>query len=82
MVPTRRSIGALLSAAALSVATYLIVLPPVAQAAGPLISQSKPATASSVENGGTPAANAFDGNTDGWASELGELVEYLDATAA
>jgi uncharacterized protein YndB with AHSA1/START domain len=22
---------------------------------------------------------AFDGNTDGWASELGELVEYLDA---
>ncbi len=25
---------------------------------------------------------AFDGNTDGWASELGELVEYLDASAA
>jgi uncharacterized protein YndB with AHSA1/START domain len=25
---------------------------------------------------------AFDGNTDGWASELGELVEYLDANAA
>jgi uncharacterized protein YndB with AHSA1/START domain len=25
---------------------------------------------------------AFDGNTDGWASELGELVEYLDAIAA
>jgi uncharacterized protein YndB with AHSA1/START domain len=23
-----------------------------------------------------------DGNTDGWAHELGELVEYLDATAA
>ncbi|WP_454197704.1 SRPBCC domain-containing protein [Nocardia sp. Marseille-Q1738] len=22
---------------------------------------------------------AFDGNTEGWASELGELVEYLDA---
>ena len=22
---------------------------------------------------------AFDGNTDGWARELGELVEYLDA---
>jgi len=22
---------------------------------------------------------AFDGNTDGWAKELGELVEYLDA---
>ena len=25
---------------------------------------------------------AFEGNTEGWASELGELVEYLDATAA
>ena len=25
---------------------------------------------------------AFEGNTDGWAHELGELVEYLDATAA
>jgi hypothetical protein len=22
---------------------------------------------------------AFDGNTQGWASELGELVSYLDA---
>jgi uncharacterized protein YndB with AHSA1/START domain len=25
---------------------------------------------------------AFEGNTEGWASELGELVEYLDAIAA
>lgn len=25
---------------------------------------------------------AFDGNTEGWASELAELVEYLDAIAA
>jgi uncharacterized protein YndB with AHSA1/START domain len=25
---------------------------------------------------------AFDGNTEGWASELSELVVYLDATAA
>jgi len=24
---------------------------------------------------------AFDGNTQGWASELGELVDYLDAAA-
>ena len=23
---------------------------------------------------------AYDGNTEGWASELGELVDYLDAT--
>ena len=26
--------------------------------------------------------DALGGNTEGWASELGELVEYLDATAA
>jgi uncharacterized protein YndB with AHSA1/START domain len=26
--------------------------------------------------------NAFNGNTDGWASELSELLEYLDANAA
>ena len=26
--------------------------------------------------------HAFNGNTDGWAHELGELVEYLDANAA
>ena len=25
---------------------------------------------------------AFEGNTEGWASELGELVDYLDAAAA
>ena len=25
---------------------------------------------------------AIDGNTEGWASELGELIEYLDANAA
>src|SRR3954463_6815645 len=25
---------------------------------------------------------AFEGNTEGWSSELGELVEYLDASAA
>jgi hypothetical protein len=25
---------------------------------------------------------AFDGNTEGWAHELGELVEYLDANPA
>jgi uncharacterized protein YndB with AHSA1/START domain len=24
---------------------------------------------------------AYDGNTQGWASELGELIDYLDATA-
>src|SRR5690348_4157638 len=34
-----------------------------ARAAGTLLSQGKPATASSTENAGTPASAAFDGNT-------------------
>jgi len=37
-----------------------------------------------VESGFAQLANdayrtAYDGNTQGWASELGELVDYLDA---
>ena len=28
----------------------------------------------------TGGQTAYDGNTQGWASELGELVDYLDAT--
>jgi uncharacterized protein YndB with AHSA1/START domain len=29
----------------------------------------------------TAYRTAYDGNTEGWASELGELVDYLDAAA-
>ena len=46
-------------AATLSVAA----LPGTAVAADPLLSQGRPTTASSVENAGTPAAAATDGNT-------------------
>jgi beta-glucosidase len=57
-----------------------------AYAAGPLISQGKPATASSVENGGTPAANAVDGNAGTrWSSAFSDpqwLQVDLGATAA
>ena len=38
-------------------------VPGVASAADPLLSQGKTTTASSVENAGTPAVNATDGNT-------------------
>ena len=44
-----------------------------AHAAGPLISQGKPVTASSVENAGTPAANAVDGNAGTrWSSAFAD----------
>src|ERR687894_595808 len=42
--------------------TGLLNATPAAQAAGPLISQGKPTTASSAENAGTAAGNATDGN--------------------
>ena len=86
MFPVRRSIGAVIATAVVSIATYAVVLAPVAQAAGPLISQGKPATASSVENGGSPAANAFDGNTGTrWSSAFSDpqwVQVDLGATAA
>ncbi|GIH04845.1 hypothetical protein Rhe02_29120 [Rhizocola hellebori] len=86
MFPVRRSIGAVIAVAVVSIATYTVVLAPLAQAAGPLISQGKPATASSVENGGSPAANAFDGNTGTrWSSAFSDpqwLQVDLGATAA
>ena len=58
---SRRAI-ATLAAAVTVLAGGIVAAPSPARAAGPLISQGRPATASSVENGGTPAANAVDGN--------------------
>ncbi|MBB5869067.1 hypothetical protein F4553_002446 [Allocatelliglobosispora scoriae] len=51
-------------------ATYAVALSSSASAAVTLLSQGKPATASSVENAGTPASAAFDGNLTGtrWSS--------------
>ncbi|WP_258724091.1 discoidin domain-containing protein [Cellulomonas sp. NS3] len=65
----RRPVLVLLLVATLLSFATLTPLVPVAHAAGPLISQGKPVTASSVENAGTPAANAVDGSTDTrWSS--------------
>jgi hypothetical protein len=53
--------------------TALFVMPHSARAADTLLSQGKPATASSTENGGTGAANAVDGNTGTrWSSAFSD----------
>jgi F5/8 type C domain/Beta-1,3-glucanase len=68
--PTRRA--ALAAAAVLLTGSISIALPQ-ATAAPALLSQGKPATASSVENGGTPASAAFDGNTGTrWSSAFSD----------
>ncbi|MYS23167.1 beta-glucosidase, partial [Streptomyces sp. DvalAA-14] len=60
---TRRSRIAALVGFVLVVALALVATPHLAGAAGPvLLSQGKPATASSTENAGTPASAAVDGD--------------------
>ncbi|WP_404814075.1 discoidin domain-containing protein [Kitasatospora fiedleri] len=60
----RTPLCALLAVAALLASLLLALAPaPTAHAAGTLLSQNKPATASSTENAGTPASAAVDGNT-------------------
>src|SRR2546423_1265060 len=58
----RRSIVAACAALALAVGTAVVVATLPAGAATTLLSQGKPATASSTENAGTPASAAFDGD--------------------
>jgi len=64
---------------------YVVANVPDAAAADPLISQGRAATASSTENGGSPAGNAVDGNTGTrWSSTFGDpqwLRVDLGATA-
>lgn len=62
------------SAAALVAALLLTLTPPLPASAAPvLLSQGRPATASSVENAGTPASAAFDGNTGTrWSSAFSD----------
>ncbi|MGW1062641.1 DUF1996 domain-containing protein [Micromonospora rubida] len=64
---------------------YLVATAIRADAADPLLSQGRPATASSTENGGTPAANAVDGdNGTRWGSAFSDpqwLRVDLGATA-
>ena len=75
-VPRRRWRRLLMFAVPL--ALVLAVLPvlgrlPSADAAVVLLSQGRPATASSTENAGTPAANAVDGNTGTrWSSAFSD----------
>ncbi len=59
---------------ALLLATYAVGMATSAQADTTLISQGKTATASSTENGGTPASAAVDGNTTGtrWSSAFSD----------
>jgi hypothetical protein len=84
--PLLRPVHALfLLALVLSLAVATIFVAPAAHAADSLLSQGKPTTASSVENAGTPAANATDGNTGTrWSSAFSDpqwLEVDLGATA-
>ncbi|MET7419574.1 discoidin domain-containing protein [Dactylosporangium sp. NPDC005555] len=54
--------GAIATAVAAMLCTYIVVVVTRADAAETLLSQGKPTTASSVENAGTPATSATDGN--------------------
>ncbi len=64
---------AALTTALLALVGGYLVSATVANAADPLISQGRPASASSTENGGTPAANAFDGNNGTrWSSAFSD----------
>src|SRR5690606_12385345 len=66
-----RKILAVLSVVAVSVISAVLVHE--AHAAGTLISQGKPVTASSVENAGTPASAAVDGDTGTrWSSAFSD----------
>ncbi|MEU9029749.1 discoidin domain-containing protein [Streptomyces sp. NPDC048383] len=69
--PPRLTVAAL---AAALVAALLVLLPGTAATAAPtLLSQGKPATASSVENAGTPAGAAVDGdNGTRWSSQFAD----------
>ncbi|MFJ4971550.1 discoidin domain-containing protein [Streptomyces sp. NPDC088755] len=71
-IPAARRPGALLIILLAVLATSLVVLaPPPARAAKALLSQGRPATASSQEGGAFGASAAVDGNLTGtrWASE-------------
>ncbi|GAA2077686.1 discoidin domain-containing protein [Actinomadura alba] len=82
-LPHRRAVTALW-AVLLALATVLVA-PPSTARADVLLSQGRPATASSTENAGTAAANAVDGNTGTrWSSAFSDpqwIQVDLGATA-
>ncbi|MFC0007521.1 discoidin domain-containing protein [Micromonospora siamensis] len=81
--PARRLLAAAVTA--LLAAAALVAGPSVASAAGTLLSQGRPTTASSSENAGTAAGYATDGNPGTrWSSAFGDpqwLQVDLGATA-
>jgi hypothetical protein len=80
-----RLLAAAVSAVTIAATAAVAGLSGTAAAADPLISQGKPATASSTENAGSPAANAVDGNTGTrWSSAFSDpqwIQVDLGATA-
>ena len=80
-----RLLAAAVSAVTIAAAVAVAALSGTAAAADPLISQGRPATASSTENAGSPAANAVDGNTGTrWSSAFSDpqwIQVDLGATA-
>ena len=82
----RRLLATVIVMAAALVALSVLALPPRADAAVTLLSQGRPVSASSIENAGTPAANAVDGNTGTrWSSAFSDpqwIQVDLGASAA
>ena len=80
-----RLLAAAVSAVTIAATVAVTGLSGTAAAADPLISQGKPATASSTENAGTPASAAVDGNTGTrWSSAFSDpqwIQVDLGATA-
>ncbi|HZM82765.1 MAG TPA: discoidin domain-containing protein [Candidatus Limnocylindrales bacterium] len=74
----RRRLYATLSAlAALVAGAYVVITAPSAGAADVLLSQGQPVTASSVENAGTPAAAAVDGNLGTRWSSAASVPQWI-----
>src|SRR5690242_9173060 len=70
---SRRPVPAALLAVAVLVAAFSVVTTLTAHAADTLLSQGKPATSSSSETAGTPAAAAVDGNAGTrWSSQFAD----------
>jgi beta-glucosidase len=73
VTPRPAAITVLIAALTLLMSYVGVSLPAPASAAASLLSQGKPATASSAENAGTPASAAVDGNTGTrWSSAAGD----------
>nr|BFE71799.1 hypothetical protein GCM10020092_051000 [Actinoplanes digitatis] len=72
-VPRLRHRGALIGLVLALIAALTLATPRAALAADPLVSQGRPATASSTENGTFPASAAVDGNTGTrWSSAFSD----------